>query len=50
VLSNIHLSDVMATFMDLMNDELCPFLDSFFIVYLEDILMFSSTWRSMCYI
>jgi hypothetical protein len=36
------LSD--ATFMCLMNDVLCPYLDWFVIVYLDNILIFSYTW------
>ena len=31
-------------FMRLMSDILCPFIDSFAIVYLTDILVYSSTW------
>jgi len=32
-------------FIRLMNDVLLPYLDSFFIVYLHDILVYSSTWE-----
>jgi hypothetical protein len=35
----------LATFMHLMNDVLHPFLDSFVIVYLNDISVYSSTWE-----
>jgi hypothetical protein len=31
--------------MKLMNDVLFPYLDSFFIVYLDDILVHSATWK-----
>jgi hypothetical protein len=33
------------TFMCVMNDVSMPFLDDFFIVNLEDILIFSGTWN-----
>jgi hypothetical protein len=38
-------SNAHATFMCLKNDVLHPLLDSFFMVYLYDILIFSSTWE-----
>jgi hypothetical protein len=31
------------TFMRLMNDDLRPYLDSFFIIYLDDIVVYSAT-------
>jgi len=31
--------------MRIMNDILRPFLDDFFIVYLDDILIFNKTWE-----
>jgi hypothetical protein len=39
------LSNTPTTFMHLMNDVLHPFLDSFVIVYLDNILIFNSTWE-----
>jgi hypothetical protein len=33
------------TFMRPMNDILHPYLDSFVIVYLDDILVYSATWE-----
>jgi hypothetical protein len=39
------LCNTPATFMRLMNDVLCPYLDSFVIVYLDDILDYKSTWE-----
>ena len=31
--------------MRLMNDALCPFIDSFVIVYLDDIFVYNATWE-----
>jgi hypothetical protein len=39
------LCNAPTTFIILMNDVLRPYLDSFFIVYLDDILVNSSTWE-----
>jgi hypothetical protein len=39
------LSNLSTTFMHLMNYVSCPFLDSLVIVYLENILIDSSTWE-----
>jgi hypothetical protein len=39
------LFNAPATFVILMNDLLFPFIDSFVIVYLYDILIFSNTWQ-----
>jgi len=39
------LCNAPTIFMGLMNDVLRPFIDSFFIVYLDDILVYSATWE-----
>jgi hypothetical protein len=39
------LCNTPATFMRLINDVLCPYLDSFVILYLDDILVYSATWE-----
>jgi hypothetical protein len=38
------LCNALATFMRPVNDVLHPYLDSFAIVYLDDILVYSTTW------
>ena len=39
------LCNTLDTFMRLKNDFLRPYLDSFVIVYLDDILVYSATWE-----
>jgi hypothetical protein len=39
------LCNVPTTFMIIMNDFLIPYLDSFVIIYLDDILVYSTTWE-----
>jgi len=39
------LCNAPVTFIRLMNDVLHPFIDSFVIVYLGDILVYSATWE-----
>jgi hypothetical protein len=39
------LCNASTTFMRLMKDALHPYLDSFVIVCLDDILVYSSTWE-----
>jgi len=39
------LCNAPATFMRLMNYLLCPFIDSFSISYLDDILVYNATWE-----
>lgn len=41
----IRFSNASDTFMRLMNDVLRQYLDSFVIVYVDDILVHSSTWE-----
>ena len=40
-----ELTNSLATFMRMMNDVLRPFINSFLVVYLDDILVFSKTWE-----
>jgi len=39
------LTNAPATFMRIMNDVLHPFLDTFIIIYLDDILIFNTSWE-----
>ena len=39
------LTNAPATFMRLMNEVLHPFIDTYVIVYLDDILIFRSSWE-----
>jgi hypothetical protein len=39
------LCNTTNTFMRIMNDVLCPYLDSFVIVYLDNISVYSATWE-----
>jgi hypothetical protein len=41
----LGLCNAPTTFMRLTNDFLNAYLDSFFIVYLNDILFYSNTWE-----
>jgi hypothetical protein len=43
--NSFGLCNATATFMHLMDDILHLFLDSFVIVYLDDILIYISTWE-----
>ena len=40
-----RMTNAPATFMRLMDDILRPFTNSFVVVYLDDILIFSQTWE-----
>jgi hypothetical protein len=39
------LTNAPTTFMWMMDDILCPFTNSFVVVYLDDILIFRKTWE-----
>jgi hypothetical protein len=39
------LCNTLATFMRLMNDVLCSYMDSSVMFYLDNILVSSSTWK-----
>jgi hypothetical protein len=39
------LTNATTTFMWMMDDILCPFTNSFLVVYLDDILIFNKTWK-----
>jgi hypothetical protein len=40
-----HLTNAPTTFMKMMDDILWPFTNSFVVIYLNDILVFSQTWE-----
>jgi hypothetical protein len=40
------LCNASTTFMYLMNDALHPYLNSFVIMYLDDMLVYISTWKN----
>ena len=41
----LRICNAPTTFMRVMNDVFRPFINDFFIVYLDDILIFSRTWE-----